>query len=715
MLIGYAHRLSALPGEVVEVRVSTDAPAFAAELVQVLGPAPAPDRARDTPVRPVPGTRTEGRGRLQQTRCGSYGWAPVAPLRRATLSAWTWLTAPTPGRVQGILAQRDAAAGAGVALALDEQRRPCVLAGRERIAARQPLPLRAWRRLVAELDAERGELRLDVLDADGARVDGAHGAVTPWQAAATPLLLAAAAGDAERAEGLLNGKLERPLVRDGRGDAPELHRWELGAAFDAELLRDEGPGGADLRLVNAPTRAVTGHRFSGRVLQASAAPEEYGAAHFHDDDLDDARWEVSARLRLPAELASGVYAIRLEAGEEVDHVPLCVPHDRRGGAPPRSRVAFLLPTLTHLAYANARGSTLALPADPDAPPLQRLLDAHPSWGGSLYDVHRDGSGVSLASLRRPIAGLRPEQWSRMRDEPVHYAADLAVVAWLERTGVAYDALTDHDLHAGGAEALAGYDVLVTGAHPEYCTEAMLDALAAFERAGGSLLYLGGNGFYWVTSISPSRPHLVEVRRGHSGGRAWTGEPGEGFHATTGEPGGLWRHRGRAPQRLVGVGFSAMGTAERWPGYRLLPDAADARAAFLLEGVDCDADGVLLHGAAGNELDRADAALGTPAHALRVATSEGLHDARFASGPEDVPMLLPGVGFGDRDPRVRADLVFFETGFGGAVVSVGSIAWCSRLADDGDVARVTANALRRMLAPEPFAPPPQDAAAGGEGR
>jgi N,N-dimethylformamidase len=65
------------------------------------------------------------------------------------------------------------------------------------------------------------------------------------------------------------------------------------------------------------------------------------------------------------------------------------------------------------------------------------------------------------------------------------------------------------------------------------------------------------------------------------------------------------------------------------------------------------------------------------------------------------MLLPGAGFGGTDPRVRADLVFYETGHGGAVVSVGSIAWCSQLDRDGDVTRLTTNALRRMLAPEPF--------------
>jgi N,N-dimethylformamidase len=71
------------------------------------------------------------------------------------------------------------------------------------------------------------------------------------------------------------------------------------------------------------------------------------------------------------------------------------------------------------------------------------------------------------------------------------------------------------------------------------------------------------------------------------------------------------------------------------------------------------------------------------------------------------MLLDGAGYGGRDPRVRADLVFYETGFGGAVMSVGSIAWSNALMANGydnDVARLTTNTLQRLAAPEPFALP-----------
>ena len=92
--------------------------------------------------------------------------------------------------------------------------------------------------------------------------------------------------------------------------------------------------------------------------------------------------------------------------------------------------------------------------------------------------------------------------------------------------------------------LTKYRVLILSTHPEYWTRQMYDRVKhwVFEE-GGRLMYLGGNGFYWVTSVDPQRPHVIEVRR-WGGTRSWTARPGEHHHSTTGELGGLWRERGR---------------------------------------------------------------------------------------------------------------------------------------------------------------------------
>ena len=125
--------------------------------------------------------------------------------------------------------------------------------------------------------------------------------------------------------------------------------------------------------------------------------------------------------------------------------------------------------------------------------------------------------------------------------------------------------------AEGRALLEQYAVVITGSHPEYWTEPGLDALEAYLAGGGRCMYLGGNGFYWVTGTSDNAPHIIEVRRGINGTRAWTSHPGEVHLSTTGELGGLWRNRGRFPNRMVGVGFTSQGWGGA-PGYQRLPDS-----------------------------------------------------------------------------------------------------------------------------------------------
>jgi N,N-dimethylformamidase len=273
-------------------------------------------------------------------------------------------------------------------------------------------------------------------------------------------------------------------------------------------------------------------------------------------------------------------------------------------------------------------------------------------------------------------------------------------------GFQFDVAIDEDLHNEGEGLLSQYRVVLTGSHHEYWSGAMLAALESYLAGGGRCMYLSGNGLYWVTSFDPAQPHIVEVRR-WGGTQSWTSEPGQYYHSTTGELGGLWRERARAPQKLVGVGFSAQGFDRSLP-YRRQPASFDPRAAFIFEGIGPDEpigdSGLVMGGAAGFELDRADTALGTPPHALVVATATGFSDS-YQHVVEEVALANSRQG-GTVEPRVKADMVYYETPNGGAVFSVGSIAYCGSLsagAYAGNVSRLTANVLRRFLSPEPLVP------------
>ncbi len=244
-------------------------------------------------------------------------------------------------------------------------------------------------------------------------------------------------------------------------------------------------------------------------------------------------------------------------------------------------------------------------------------------------------------------------------------------------------------------------MVLTGTHPEYWSSRMRRAMVGYLQGGGRQMYLGGNGYYWVASTDGERPHVLEVRKGIAGTRAWNSAPGELYHSSTGELGGLWRHRGKPPNEIVGVGFKAMGYDAPAPGYRRQPGSFDPRAAFIFEGVGADevigAFGLALGGAAGDELDCLDYGLGTPPATLLLATASG-HSAFYVPVVEDHNEMSDIVIVEQRS-LVRADMVYFETGAGGAVFSTGAITWCGGLSHDGyrnNVSRITGNVLRRFL-------------------
>ena len=228
--------------------------------------------------------------------------------------------------------------------------------------------------------------------------------------------------------------------------------------------------------------------------------------------------------------------------------------------------------------------------------------------------------------------------------------------------------TDEDLHAEGLDCLSPYRVVVTGSHPEYHSTRMWESLKAYSETGGRLMYLGGNGFYWHIAWHEALPGVIEVRKA-DGTRDWEVEPGELHHAFDGERSGLLRLGGRPLQSLAGIGMAAFGFGPGAP-YRRTAASFDQRAAFIFEGVGEDETigdfGLICGAAAGIEIDRAEPALGTPPHALVLATSQGLHSDMFRVAIEE----LMANGFetsGTVHDWVRADMVYFETANGGGGV------------------------------------------------
>ena len=364
--------------------------------------------------------------------------------------------------------------------------------------------------------------------------------------------------------------------------------WDFSKDISTTRVTDVGPHGLHGSAVQMPTRGVTGHNHTGRETNFRLAPDEYGAIHFHDDDLEDALWEVDFELTVPDDLRSGVYAAWVRSGDDEDYITFFVrPADGAKTAP----IGVLMSTVSYVTYANFRDvdggfwNPERVPnADPSLNPASHeFLRANQMPG--LYDFHTDGTGAALCSWRRPILNMRATYRYRVWSAPSRFPADLYMIDWLEARGLAYDVITDHDLHAQGADLLKRHRVIISGSHPEYWTSPMIQGLETFLDDGGRMMYLGGNGFFGVTAVDPNRPHVVEVRRW---GTSWPFEhaPAERVIATTGELGGTWRNRGRPPQALVGIGCGSAGFDKGSPYFRL-PDSHDPRAAFIFDGIGDD--------------------------------------------------------------------------------------------------------------------------------
>jgi N,N-dimethylformamidase len=727
-LLGYAQPCVAHAGETVEVKVSTTQPGFSAE-VSRLGLVPRPA------VPPV----ADGHypGREQELRSGSYLIAELGDgLPGAGHSVQFWFFPTLLSGRQCLMAGFADDGGWEVAVSGEGRLSVARLSAAgdvlDSIPAGPRIQARRWYFAAASWDTA-GLVTLMAVARDPRRPDlvpgeaGRHDLGGPPCAARVVTVGAAVPG--ARPLRCFNGKIDTPRVFTGplspaalralAADAPAgrvgrlRHEWRLGAeaALPPHRVRDAGPGRRDAVLVNMPTLGVTGRNWSPATESFAADPGRYQAAHFHSDDLSDAGWQTDLSFEVPAGWPSGVYGIKLRSGGHEDTVPLIVSAAGTRRGPGRAAgAAVLLPTFSYLAYANEHASwerpikasvggagSLAVTERDRYMSQHRLL--------SLYELHADGSGTCLSSWRRPVLNMRPGYHLPLVKGPHQFSADLELLYWLEQRGVDFDVITDDDLHRQGAAALDRYRVVLTGSHPEYVSSQMLDGLDSYLSAGGRLMYLGGNGFYWVTTAPGDDPFVIEVRRGMAGTRVWESPPGEWHQAMTGEHGGLWRQRGRPPQALTGIGFTAQGFDRSLP-YRIDADAIDERSTFIVEGIDTDAPlggtGSVLGGPAGFEIDRVDPALGTPVNTVLVASARGFSDA-YQGAVEDITTADSQQG-GTASELVRSDVVFFETGTGGAVFSVGSIAWCGALRDSGretPVGRMTWNVLSRFLDETPF--------------
>jgi N,N-dimethylformamidase len=752
-IFGYANRISVRPGEEISFHVNCDGASEAdAQLVRLIhgdtgeaGPGHVEVEV-DSPV--------NGRWAVKKqfTQLGSFLEVPdpeskLAVAGNFSLLAFIWPTMPQRGSRQIILGRWDTLRNIGYALGINPAGHLEFWVGNgtevDYVTAELPLIAKVWYLVGVSYDRETGRAELyqeGVLN----RYNSLVGKVVPHDFAShvvqqfrfepenkmrIPFIIAGARDEHALRGPFVNdlyaGKIDRPAIcnrilsraeldacRQGGlppGDSV-LAYWDTSRGYSANgvghEVADTGPHGLHAKGFNHPVRAMTGWNWNGKDDCFRIDPSQFGGIEFHPDAVTDCGWEASNRMTVQTGLKSGIYAMRLRIGSGTGIAEEYIVFVVRP-AKPAGKLCFLVPTASYLAYANEALSFDAQIIQPmtGQPPVVTDLDVetyeHREYGLSTYDHYEDDAGVCFSSYLRPIVNMRPRYRMSSMNITWQFPADLSIVAWIDHMGYDCDFITDEDLHREGVDLLSPYLCVITGTHPEYVSEKMLDAQEDYVAGGGRLIYMGGNGYYWVVGFDPEMPACMEVRKLDSGMRAWAAKPGEHYLQTTGEKSGLWRNRGRAPQKLTGVGFIAEGFETSAP-YRKMPDAWHRTVSWITDGIDGEVfgdKGLAYDAAAGVELDRYDLSLGTPPHTKIIASSGG-HSDNYVLVTEELLYAYAGLT-GSLDYRIRADMTYFTAPNNGAVFSTGSIAYGQALPANGfnnSAARLLANVVNAFLKP-----------------
>jgi N,N-dimethylformamidase len=725
-LFGYSNRISVKPGDTIDFHVNADGTTNAeAQLVRLIHGDEHPDGPGFKEEEVACDDNGSWAVKKQYTQLGSFLRVEDPSNRLAlegsmTLYGFIYPALPEAGLRQCLIGRWDNDKNIGYCLGINQRGHLEFWCGQgnevDYVQTEIPLLKKMWYFVAATYDVATGKATIHQEGVSN-RYNGLLGRVAPIDYRShvsekfrfrqkhlpdTPFLIAGSRDWHETRGHFVSqgfcGKIDRPGVHDRALSWDELAKimqggqppadgmvacWDTTKGYTdrgiGDTVVDVGPYRLDAEGYNRPVRAQTGWNWNGRNDSFRLAPQEYGGVEFHYDAMIDSNWDVTRSVTLPVSLKSGAYAMRLRAGPGTGLAEEYIVFFVRP-AKPKGKLAFIFPTASYLAYANEHLSFDAQIIQPmtGQPPIVSEIDIemykNPEFGLSTYDAWEDGAGVCYTSYHRPIINMRPKHRISSMGVPWQFPADLSIIAWLEHKGYEYDVLTDEDLHVEGVACLKPYICVMSGTHPEYYSEEMLDATEDYIARGGRYIYMGGNGYYWNVAFREDDLSTMEVRKLDSGMRAWSARPGEHYLATTGQKSGLWKNLGRPPQKMVGVGFIAEGFETSRP-YRRMPDSYHRTVSWIMEGVEGEMigdTGLAYGGAAGIELDRYDLSHGTPPH-TRILSSSGGHSDNYLLSIEEILYPYPGLA-GSQDYRIRADMTYFNAPENGAVFCGGSIAF-----------------------------------------
>jgi hypothetical protein len=150
---------------------------------------------------------------------------------------------------------------------------------------------------------------------------------------------------------------------------------------------------------------------------------------------------------------------------------------------------------------------------------------------NFYDADGDGWGDTWYVGGRPDRPVLLGRPFLNRGVPPYFARyDIGFQTWLARTRKTVDFLAESDLSAvrSGGDLAKAYDLVIFPGHTEYASRHEYDLIEQYRDAGGNLIFLSANNFFWQTQ---QRKRLLRRIV-------------------------LWRDVGRPEARLIGVQYRA---------------------------------------------------------------------------------------------------------------------------------------------------------------
>jgi hypothetical protein len=338
---------------------------------------------------------------------------------------------------------------------------------------------------------------------------------------------------------------------------PRTYLLLLTAADDSGNRRTYGAESANV------TRYTTGPVV--RLLGVDAGFTRPSYAPGQDAWLRIATDAPSLTLRLfrsgPEETPT--YEDNVMRGVEVDAKPLTIQWRRYADAP--QKIRYRIPELaTGLYFAqltapDGRVGYAPFVVRPRVLGTNRVLVVIPTntWQAyNFYDANGDGYGDTwyAGAPNRTVDLSRP--YITRGVPPRFHRYDLGFLHWLAWTGRSVDYISDSDFAyiGDGAGLAAAYDLVIFEGHEEYVTDHEYDVVTQYRDAGGNLMFLSSNNFFWRVEKDDQL-----IRR--------TAQ---------------WRQLGRPEASLIGVQYVANDRGEK-QGLYVVENAASA--SWLWEGTD----------------------------------------------------------------------------------------------------------------------------------